>query len=258
MSLLDAPHLKLAGVLRLALGGSRGPKDAYLFEPHRLALPAWALAVAEGPPALLVTLDRHLDTVPPAHPDRVPHRSAGLHALDEFARWELDVRNYDHILAAMEAGLVGDALLIARARPRGAHSADTYVDRQGVSHRLLVAPTVDRLAEGYGTPEASPLAREAQALLEAAAGVLLDVDLDCFTSPSDADPTEVLPWPRATIRQHLMPEGSEAFWEAVLTRCLALTLAREPHHCGGVVASGRLLEEVLEVLFAELLGAELP
>ncbi|MCI0570037.1 MAG: UPF0489 family protein [Myxococcaceae bacterium] len=259
MSLLESPHLKLAGVTRLAVAGTRGPKDVYLFDPHRLALPCWALAVGQGPPALLVTLDRHLDLVPPARPAAVPEGSAGLRALDEHARWELDVRNYDHILAAMEAGLVGDALLIGRARPRGCFEGDVYVDRRGQPHRLLVSPTVDRVAEAYGcAATAAPLAREAEALLSGAGQVLLDVDLDCFTSPSDADPTEVLPWPRSTIRSFLMPEGSGAFWDAVLARCNALTLAREPYHCGGVVASGRLFEEVVGVLFGELLGAELP
>lgn len=256
--LLDAPHLRLAGVTRLALGGARGPRDAYLFDPHRLALPCWALAVGDGPPALLVTLDRHLDLVPPAHTQQVPDRSAGLRALDEHARWGLDVRNYDHILAAMEAGVVGDALLIARARPRGSLVAEEFVDRRGGRHRLLTVPTVDRVAEAFGARDAAPAAREAEALLSRAGQVLLDVDLDCFTSPSDADPTEVLPWPRPTIRSFLLPEGSGPFWDAVLSRCVALTLAREPYHCGGLLAANRLLEDALQVLFVELLGAELP
>ncbi|AKQ63945.1 hypothetical protein A176_000857 [Myxococcus hansupus] len=146
-------HLRLAGIIRLGLGGGRGPSDAYVFDPHRLALPAWACALGDaGAPALLVTLDRHLDTVVPQRPAAVPDRAAGLRALDEHARWSLDVRNYDHILAAMEAGLVGDALLIARTRPRGAFTADTYVDTRGRPHRLVAVPTVDRAAEAWSHP----------------------------------------------------------------------------------------------------------
>ena len=117
---------------------------------------------------------------------------------------------------------------------------------------------MDRVAEEFGTASAAPAAREAAELLERAQAVLLDVDLDCFTTASDADPTEVVPWPRAAIRRFLLPEGSGPFWEAVLSRCRALTLAREPYHCGGVLAAGRLLEDALTVLFGELLGAELP
>ena len=84
----EAPlHLRLAGVIRLSLAGGRGPSDAYVFDPHRLALPSWACALGEaGPAALLVTLDRHLDMVPPREPAAVPDWSAGLRALDEHAR----------------------------------------------------------------------------------------------------------------------------------------------------------------------------
>jgi hypothetical protein len=249
-------HLRLAGVIRLALGGGRGPADAYVFDPHRLALPAWACALGEdGAAALLVTLDRHLDLVVPVAPGAVPDRSAGLRALDEHARWALDVRNYDHVLAAMEAGLVGDALVIARGRPRGTYAGDVYVDTRGRSHRLVVVPTVDRAAEAFNAPAPGDAVRE---VLEAAERVLLDVDLDCFTSLSDADPTTVLPWPRSVIREYLLPPDSESFWEAVLGRCIALTLAREPHHCGGLLASGELFRDVAEVLFRELLGTEPP
>lgn len=251
-----ARHLRLAGVVRLGLGGGRGPSDAYVFDPHRLALPSWACALgASGPPALLVTLDRHLDVVVPARPGDVPDRSAGLRALDEHARWALDVRNYDHIVAAMEAGLVGDVLFIARTRPRGAFAGDTYVDTRGRAHRLVVVPTVDRASEAYSAPAPGDAVRE---VLERAESVLLDVDLDCFTSLSDADPTTVLPWPRSIIREFLLPPDSEPFWDAVLGKAVALTLAREPHHCGGLLASGELFRDVAEVLFRELLRVEPP
>ncbi|MFY2563809.1 hypothetical protein ACN469_39835 [Corallococcus terminator] len=249
-------HLRLAGIIRLGLGGGRGPTDAYVFDPHRLALPSWACALGEsGSPALLVTLDRHLDVVVPREPGKVPDRSAGLRALDEHARWSLDVRNYDHILAAMEAGLVGDALLVARTRPRGSFAGDTYVDTRGRPHRLVSVTTVDRASEAWNHPAPGDAVRE---VLERADQVLLDIDLDCFTSLSDADPTTVIPWPRAVIREFLLPEGSEPFWDAVLKRTVALTLAREPHHCGGLLASGELFRDAAEVLFRELLRVEPP
>ncbi len=246
---LQAPqHLHLAGVIRLSLAGGRGPSDAYVFDPHRLALPSWACALGEaGPPALLVTLDRHLDVVPPREPAAVPDRSAGLRALDEHARWALDV--------PMEAGLVGDALFIARARPRGSFAGEVYTDTRGRAHRLVAVPTVDRAAEALTAPAPGDRVRE---VLERAERVLLDVDLDCFTTPSDEDPTTVLPWPRSIIREFLLPEGSAPFWETVLEKAVALTLAQEPHHCGGLLASGELFRHVAEVLFRELLHAEPP
>ena len=41
-------------------------------------------------------------------------------------------------------------------------------------------------------------------------------------------------------------------------RFVLCALAREPHHCGGLLASGELFREVAEVLFRELLHAEPP
>lgn len=301
----EQAHLRLAGVTRLSLNG-RGPRDAFVFDPHRLAFPCWALALSGATPALLLSFDRHFDLVP--HPDvaAVPDASAPLRELDEYARWRLDVRNYDHILAAMEAGIIGDAIIVARARPRGSLEGDEYVDRRGGLHRILRVPNLDRISESFGgaaassdaggaqvpnvdrtaessgstaassdsgraqvpnldrtaessgSAPASSDAALAQMLIQAAGTIALDVDLDCFTTPSDADPTEIVPWPRELIRRALIPTGSEAFWEAVFAKARVLTLAREPLHCGGMIASNRVFEDVCAVLLVELLRTDLP
>jgi hypothetical protein len=248
---------RLAGITALRVHSERAQRslDAFLFDPHRLALPCWAVAhqaAGGGEPALLVTLDRHFDLVPPVEP--TPLDVSPL-SLDTWARRQADVRNVDHILAAMECGLVSDALVVARARPQGALTEGEYLDRRGVVHRIVSAATVDALSGGLG---ALPEARDAAELLARASRVLLDVDLDCFTTPSDADPTTVVPWPRNLIRDFLFPRGSEGFWKQVLSKCAALTIAREPAHCGGVIAGGRLFEDAAHPLFAELLGADLP
>jgi hypothetical protein len=227
----------MIGVTELTLQG-RGPKRGFVLDGHRFALPCWAEAGAKG--AVLVTLDRHYDTVPPAHP-----REDG-ETFEDFAARRLDPRNFDHVLAAMEAGVIADAIVIARARPQGSIGAGEWR-----GHRLLGAPTVDALLHG-------PDAHRAMALLARAPEVVLDFDLDCFTSPSDADPTTVVPWPIELIREHVLPRGSEPFWAAVLERCVALTFAREPKHCGGLISAGRLFERAAQVIFSELLQTDLP
>lgn len=238
--------MRLTGITHLSLDPPVGPRDAYVFEPHRLALPAWAEALDERPrPALLVTFDRHLDLVPP----RAAPPSGG--DFYDYARLQLDVRNVDHVLAAMEAGLIGDAIVLARARPEGCVEGDRWVDGKGVAHRLLIAPSLDRLLNG-------PLGADARALVGAAQTTLLDLDLDCFTSLSDADPLAVVPWPMALIREHLLPRGSADFWTSVLRPCAALTFARESAHCGGLVAGDRLFADAAQVVFAELLKVDLP
>ncbi len=243
--------MSLVGVIELTLGG-RGPKQGFVFDPHRLAFPCWA-SVGRG--LVLVTLDRHFDTVPPLH--RVIGE-ASLAELEHFAHTQLDVRNYDHLLAAMDASILSHAIIIARARPVGAVVGPQWVDGGGQAHELISAPTVDALACDFGRRSASEASRRAEQVLREASGVILDIDLDCFTSPSDADPTTVVPWPLEVIRQHVRPPGSDDFWDLVLSKCVALTFAREPSHCGGLVAAGRLFEQASQVIFRELLETDLP
>jgi hypothetical protein len=236
-----------AGVIELTLAG-RGPRRAFVFDQHRLALPCWAELTRA--PALVLTLDRHFDTVPPRAP---PPRDLDADALDAWARERLDGRNVDHLLAAMAAGVVSHALCVARARPQGA-----VTDARWGEHELVCAPTVERLSTDWGRAAASPEGRRAHALVQGASAILLDVDLDCFTSPNDAEPTSVVPWPRDVIADFVLPRGSEAFWRDVLAKCVGFTFAREPGHCGGLVAAGRLFEAACEVLFVRLLEADLP
>ncbi|MGQ0503955.1 MAG: hypothetical protein ACT4TC_01395 [Myxococcaceae bacterium] len=237
----EAPHLRLAGVTRLSVQGRHGHCDAYLFEPHRLAFSCWALH-AQSTPSVLLTFDRHFDLVPPRGP--APDARAGHKVLDEYARWQLDTRNLDHILAAMDAGLISDAVVIARSNPRGALTGDTWVDTKDRSHRIFRAASLDRLTQ------------DAHALISQASSVLLDFDLDCFTTPSDADPTALVPWTTELIREHLL--AGDSFWAQVLPRVSAMTFALEPLHCGGVIAAHKLFERAAEVIFHELLGADTP
>jgi hypothetical protein len=242
--------LSCAGVIELSLAG-RGPKRAFVFDPHRLALPCWAEANAGAGPSVLVTLDRHFDTVEPVNR---PSPGWSVTELETHARHQLDVRNYDHLLAAMEAQVISHAILVARAKPVGAVTGPQWVDGRGAVHELIAAKTVDELTHDEHGPSGS----RAFEVLREARSVLLDVDLDCFTTLSDADPTAVVPWTKELIAQHVLPRGSEAFWSLVLSKCVGLTFAREPSHCGGLIASNRLFEVACEVIFQRLLETDLP
>jgi hypothetical protein len=228
-----------AGIIELTLSG-RGPQRAFVFDPHRLALPCWA----ETPNALLITCDRHFDTVPAKN---TPPRGLTVDQIDTHARTQLDPRNFDHIPAAIDCGVLTDAILIARAKPVGA-----------LTEPFVHAPTLDLITAEWGTPHASPEGRRARELVQRAERIILDVDLDCFTTPSDADPTTVIPWTRELIADFMLPRGSEPFWNEVLARCVNFTFAREPGHCGGLIASGRLFEAASDVIFRQLLQTDLP
>jgi hypothetical protein len=214
-----------------------------LFDQHRLALSCWARCALPAP-AVLITFDRHFDLVAPTAP---PPRGLPVEQLDHHVRTRLDEKNVDHILAAMELGLISHVVSIARAWPVGAVKEPTWRSSDGVEHQLISAPTLERLLDD----------RRALALLDGAP-TLLDFDLDCFVTPSDADPFTLVPWPRALISDFVRPRGSAPFWDTVLARCQALTFAREPNHCGGVIAANRLFEEASHVVFEELLETDLP
>jgi hypothetical protein len=245
---------RFPGILELSLHG-RGPKTAFLFDGHRFAFGCWADAAKEKGPGLLLTFDRHFDTVVPQLP--IPHGLFGIEA-DEYAFRHLDARNYSHILAALDAQIVSHAIFVARARPVGSVGAGTWVDSTGNVHELVSAPTLDALAYDFGRAAASPESQRASQLIQEASHIVLDVDIDCFTSPSDAEPLTVLPWPSDVIRSFVMPPGSEDFWNTVLPKCSVLTVAKEPLHCGGVVAGHDLFKLVAQVIFVELFHAQLP
>jgi len=235
--------MKRAGIIELDIDG-RGPKRGFVFDPHRLALPCWAEVSTR--PSLLLTLDRHFDTVPPVNP---PAPGLSVDALEQHAREKLDHRNYDHVLAAMSAGVVSEALIVARAKPVGAVT---------VRDDLICAPTLDLISAEWGTAHATPEGKRAYGAVQRSTSLILDVDLDCFTTPSDADPTTIVPWSLELIRDFVLPRGSDAFWSSVLSKCVGFTFAREPSHCGGLIASGRLFEHACQVLFVELFRTDLP
>jgi hypothetical protein len=243
---------RLAGVTALSLGG-RGPSMAYVFEPHRLALPCWALSKSAAPP-LLLTFDRHFDWVPPKVK---PSRERDVLSLDCYARLSLDVRNFDHILASAECGLIGDVIAIARAWPLEAWREPHYIDAGGTSHKLLALRSLDELTEGAWNASSDDVVRRFGSLVDSAPAIILDFDLDCFTSPSDVNPTEVLCWPQAMIRGFLQPQ-CEAFWKPILQKTVCMTVAIEPLHCGGLLAAHELFRDFAQVVFAELLHTDLP
>ncbi len=237
--------LSLAHVHRVTTRLGERPVELFVFDHHRGAFPLWARFAQEAGPLTLVTLDRHMDLERPAHPP--PALSSPLRELDEYARWRLSPRSDDHVLAAMEAGAVGDAAVFARSHaPADLAGLHPYKDAGGRSHRVEIARTVE---------DASP---EALGLVRSAERVALDVDLDCFTTLSDAHPDEVVPWDAEHIDAFLRPPGSEELWRLVLARVCVVTLAREPYHCGGLERGARLWGEFSRVFFGRLLGVPAP
>ncbi|MGC4116730.1 MAG: hypothetical protein QM765_19645 [Myxococcales bacterium] len=237
--------LSLAHVHRVTTHLGERTVDLFVFDHHRSAFPLWARFAAERGPLTLVTLDRHMDLERPASPP--PAYASPLEELDAYARWKLSPRNDDHVLAALDCGALTDAVVLARSHaPTGLAGLHLYKDAGGRSHRVEVARTVE---------DAGP---EALALVRSAGRIALDVDLDCFTTLSDAHLDEVVTWDAEHIDAFLRPPGSEDLWRQVLAKVCVVTIAREPYHCGGLERGARLWGEFSRVFFGRLLGVPAP
>lgn len=224
--------------------GERGV-DLFVFDHHRGAFPLWARYAREKGPLTLLALDRHMDLERPAH--RPPPLSAPLEELDQFARWRLSPKNDDHVLAAMESGSLADAAVIARSHaPADLAALHPFKDAGGRLHQVELAKTVEDAGPGI-------LGRVHQAQR-----IALDLDLDCFTTLSDAHPDEVVPWDAEHIDAFLRPPGSDELWKQVLAKVCLVTVAREPYHCGGLERCARLWLAFSEVFFGRLLGVPAP
>lgn len=241
------PLLALAHVHRVRTRVGKADRDVFVFDHHRAAFTLWAWAARETGPLTLVTLDRHMDLETPRN--EPPPATTSLEALDGWARWNLSPKNDDHLVAAVEAGAIDGAAIIARSHaPASLEAFRPYRDRTGAEHRFAFARTLEAASESD----------ELLSLVEGADRIALDIDLDCFTTLSDADFEEVVPWDVEHIDTFLRPPGSERFWTAILGRAHLVTLAREPYHCGGLDRGARLWRDFAEVFFRRLLGVPPP
>ena len=241
------PLLALADVHRLTTVAFGRTLDVYLFDHHRTAFTVWCHEAARRGRALtLVTLDRHMDLNPPRH--LPPPFDAPLEQLDLFARHRLAPSNDDHIPAALEAGAIGDALVVARSHPPPSlETFRPYIGAAAVRHEVEFAPTIARTSPA-----------QVEWLRGREGPIVLDIDLDCFTTMSDGDPDDVLTWDADQILRWLTPPGSEPFWALLRERVEVVTLAREPYHCGGFARGAKLWTAFAEVFFERLLGADAP
>jgi hypothetical protein len=246
MAAMSNDTLALADVHRVTTEVGSKTLEIRLFDHHRTAFTLWSRVAAElGRPPTLLTLDRHMDLGTPT--TLAPPATSPLPTLDAFARHELAVANDDHIVAAMQAGAVGDAIIVARShQPPSLRAFQPFVDAAGRTHQCSFAPTL-----------ASLLARR-EPLLEDAAELVLDIDLDCFTTRSDGHMDEVIPWDADLIDAFLQPPGAAPFWASVLARTRLVTIAREPFHCGGFERAARLWLAFSEVFFRRVLGVPAP
>jgi len=240
------PTLALADTHRVTTAIDGREVELYIFDHHRSAFAPWChTAMQHGQAVDLITLDRHMD-LQPMHLVPPPHQ-ASIAELDMFARHQLACSNDNHIPAAVEAGAIANTVVVARSHPPpDISSFRPYRDHSGTTHRFAFARSL------------ASLDTDAMELLERGGPLILDIDLDCFTTRSDADPDEVLCWDDEHLRSWLLPPDHDRIWNAIRRRVVTITLAREPFHCGGFDRAARLWMRFSRLFFGEILSVSPP
>ncbi len=274
----------------------RGGKRVVIYEDHRYyVFVLWHAAFSAKiitPPINVVCFDRHAD-----FKDLMPTTKEKLARLKERAdpaqilqavEWDLSIDDGDWLKAAMELGLVGDAILV------GVHSEVTL--EQAVKHCRGTYRTLNDgehtvysvghlwdglnhqgcLSDGAYFEELhtiwdalgwNPLPTYKGGFVETSKNgrqVALDFDLDCFSHiPFDGLPIRA--WPENDFVQLFARESNATYTPGWTSQTFAMELARrspfisiakESQCCGGMTESQRILEVVSRHLLTPALGPE--
>jgi len=261
---------------------SNPPREVFgtpvvIFRDHRWTLPAIACAAKHGLiglPAVVVTFDRHRDSLIPEHGleelARWKKDRGGMDALADIVANLLSPRDDDWIVAGMAAGLVSDVLQF-RTGDDDLEPVTRFIDNEGVAHRIFHAGTFGRelTYKGMLADDDHPAAREGaweavgwdpvSCTVSGGRSLVLDVDLDCFTIAWE---TYVVPFSPEIWRGEFHAPRSSRYGDAIvpaevfegIVRASGIvTVATEPAFCGGKANARRCFERLDRFLFGGVL-----
>jgi len=262
---------------------SVGEKDLILYEDHRsLVFVLWhALNVVEPPlaePPTLVYFDHHDDAKAPSAPVRAIFnnlRSAGTdRGVMEAVEWDLSSLDDDWLIAAMELGVLKDAICVgADITPNLGQFHTQVTDHTGGVHNIFKighlwdalahqGPLVDQAQAGQYQPLWTSLGWAPTEYPEPRTPgnppLIVDFDLDYFSYHLLG---QTLTWPNGmfdkklgSISQSTYARGLRArtFFGWLLSEASFLTVARESPYCGGTLGSEQALQNLMD-LYRELL-----
>lgn len=255
-----------------------------LYDHHRWVLPVACEAQRAGLlpiPCTIVTFDRHHDTREPPQELRTELarvRSAGCRVADvvAVAGSRLSTINDDWLLAGMDIGLIGNAVIVGVERSWDA--PEEFQESDGTTHRIFLS-SLPREALGYQGDLSDLARREALKPLwdtlgwgrvpggqfgftELANPILLDFDLDCFTLTWRG---YVLPWPDEVFRKEFTEPSQQwgtigltgkDFIVGLLRKAGVVTIAREPVCCGGMDKAIQVLASLDRYLLDGVLASQ--
>jgi hypothetical protein len=269
-----SPVLGRANILSHNLGG----KDLFIYEDHRSILNVIYSAKQTGlikTPVDLVYFDRHDDAKPPIAPisdlQKLRTNPPTVEDFWSFVEWKLSGMDDDWLLAGMEMGLIGDAILIGGEItiniPNGGLK---YTDCHAVEHRVYSQSHIwdglhphgwlRDLARDYelktiwdvmGWKPDSYIGRFDRT--KNSRSLVVDFDLDCFTVDIY---DQHMPWPRQKIVE-FFSRGigdhftAKTFVHELIKQASLVTVARESDGCGSIQEANELFNSIYEELLLE-------
>ena len=254
---------------------------AVVFRDHRWVLPVICQAAETDLlkiPVLLVTFDRHKDALRPEDRAKVLPKirktRCSFKELINLVKYHLSPRDDDWIVSGMELGLISDAVQFGSA---GRESEDSngiteYVDSDGLRHRIfhldrplkelsykgaLVDNSHDAVQTGLWDVMGWSPAGKAIAAVDGS--LLLDFDLDYFTVTWD---TYTLPYSDEIYEGEFNKPCQSRYYDdyrpsdfvrEIAFKAGIITIATEPHFCGGAEKSQRILDGGNRHLFEDRL-----
>ena len=238
-------------------------RTVYIHDDHRWVVPLIFHAQESGRlpvPCKLVCLDRHHDALPPDR-ERLralrDARRAGLTGASvlNLCAEVLSPHDDDWIPAAMELGLLSDAVVLGGEGVFSRQALTDFTDHTGARHRIELT--------GHLGPELAAIGRFGNLLRRGQEELLwnifdwmvapdgrlgfrpgapplaLSIDLDYFVIPWD---TFRLPWPEEVYRGYFLTPSDQPALEGATARDILrqlidraglVAVAREAGHCGG-------------------------
>ncbi len=219
-----------------------GSIELGIFHEHRYAFFYWLKWIRQrelAKPPCLVSLDWHQDL---CFPDDI--EEVWLNAIDvfddgniaEFSWAKLGGNNDNHILSAAYLNKLGNIYIHCKDPGSDLDFDDEeLIDKYGSKHIIKKFKTYEAL--------------EAHLVKSEENAVFFDIDLDYFTidNPINGEGNQFTYVEDELIYSMLSIESPLIAW--IFKRIEGFTIATEPEHAGGLLASNRLLERINNIYF---------
>jgi hypothetical protein len=251
------------------------PYSVITYTDHRWTLPVFFSALDQKAMSSLplVVFDQHYDICEPSLSSleqirRIRKAGTDIGSIVDLCKNHLSPMNDDWIIAGMELGIIGDAVLVYS---QGSEDPPlSHLDHMGNTHKIRRLPGLseafthqgalcDTMQDDRFSELWSILRWECRdgrfSRTRTPRSLFLDFDLDCFVSNWHG---KVFPLPEEILRQEMEYESdrpSTSGWtpkmlvKTFLEDAAVVTLAQEPNWCGGQQNADHILLMINRVLF---------